>query len=82
MMYEHKIHFETGSSYRAKVLRTPLRNFQRDLNKMEEQAIRNLMKLNKNTCEHLPWEGITLCCDTGWGLPGWGAALREMSSGF
>lgn len=38
----------------------------------------NSTKTNAKSC---PWEGIAPCNGTGWGLPGWGAALLPRRAG-
>ncbi|GAB0180043.1 mitochondrial enolase superfamily member 1 [Grus japonensis] len=50
---------------------------QEDLDRLEEWANKDHMKLNKDRCNSCTWENIIQEFSTGWDLPGWGAALRK-----
>ena len=48
---------------------------QGDLDRLEEWASKNLMKVNKEKCKVVHWENIIQECSTDWDPPGWRAAL-------
>lgn len=54
---------------------------QRELDKLEEWADRNLIKQRTNKKSNT-WEERTPCSATSWGLTGWGAALWKKACGY
>jgi len=55
---------------------------QRDLNRLEKQAERNLIKFQKSKCTVLPWGRTNPDTNTLWGLSGWKAAWLRSTFGF